>query len=149
LHGNKGKGGGNGGGNGNAGGNGNGNGKGNGSNGFNNFSLAGFDVTLTIGSASFTGTADSKGRVSTPFNAKLVADGEILMINANGLDLVDLFPIDTTDGSHQVTVTISVSATKTTTDTTGATTTTSIALSTQDVTFNYVVRNGRAMGKNF
>lgn len=145
---------------GNGKGNGNGKGKGHGksalsngnghtANGFNNFSLAGFDVTLTIGSASFTGTADGKGKVHDPFDAKLTANGQILMINASGLDLVELFPLDTTDGKHQVTVTISVSATKTTTDTTGATNTTTIDLSTQDVTFYYCVKNGRAQGKNF
>ena len=89
-------------------GNGNGKGKGHGksalsngnghtANGFNNFSLAGFDVTLTIGSASFTGTADGKGKVHDPFDAKLTANGQILMINASGWDLVELFPLDTTD----------------------------------------------------
>lgn len=137
--------------NGNGHGNGGGNSNGNGhtANGFNNFSLAGFDVTLTIGSASFTGTADGKGKVHDPFDAKLTANGQILMINASGLDLVELFPLDTTDGNHQVTVTISVSASKTTTDTTGATNTTTIDLSTQDVTFFYNVKNGRAQGKNF
>lgn len=135
----KGKGQGNG--NGNSQGNGNGKGHGHGS---NNFNLAGDTVTLTIGSASFTGTADSKGRVSTPFEAKLVADGQILMIEASGLNLVELFPIDISDGSHTVTVPISVSATQTT-----GTTTTTTALSSQNVTFNYFVKNGRAMGKNF
>jgi hypothetical protein len=111
-----------------------------------NFALSGSTITLTIGSATFTGTADNKGRVSTPFNAKLTADGNILQIMANGLNLEELFPIDPTDGSHQVTVEIKVEATTVATSTTASQT---ITLSDQNVTFFYKVDNGRAMGRNF
>jgi hypothetical protein len=68
---------------------------------------------------------------------------------ANGLSLESLFPIDTTDGKHQVTVEIRVTAFKTTTDSTGAATTITSTLSDQNVTFSYTVKNGRARGKNF
>jgi len=148
--GNSGNGNGNKGGHGQKGGNNGSNGGGNGNgHGSNNFLLAGYQITLAIESATFTGTADGKGRVSTPFDAKLVANGQILMIKAVGLNLVQLFPLDTSDGSHQVSVEIKVTASKTTTDSTGATTTQTLTLSDQNVTFNYSVRNGRAKGKNF
>jgi hypothetical protein len=111
-----------------------------------NFALANSTITLTIGSASFTGTADGRGRVSTPFNAKLTANGEILQIQAYGLNLEELFPIDPTDGDHQVTVEISVTATSAATATTAASTT---VLSDQQVTFFYTVKDGRAKGRNF
>ena len=125
----------------------NGHGHGNGRpGGSNNFALAGYDVTLIIGSASFTGIADSKGKVSTPFAAKLTANGGILQIMANGLNLEELFPIDKTDGPHTVTVLLVVTANKAATATTGAV---SATLSSQNVTFNYVVKNGRVKGSNF
>jgi hypothetical protein len=128
---------------------GNGHGK-SGSHGSKNFALAGFDVTVMIGSASFTGTADAKGKVATPFTAKLTANGRILQIMANGLNLEQLFPIDPTDGDHQVTVPLIVTATKSTTSaTTGVTTTVNATLSSQNVTFFYSVKNGKAHGKNF
>lgn len=111
-----------------------------------NFALSGSTITLTIGSASFSGTADAKGRVSTPFNAKLTADGNILQIQAYGLNLEELFPIDPTDGSHQVTVEIKVEATTVATSTVASQT---ITLSDQNVTFFYTVKNGRAQGRNF
>ena len=111
-----------------------------------NFALAGSSITLTIGSASFTGIADAKGRVSTPFAAKLTADGNILDIEARGLNLEELFPIDPTDGRHQVTVEIKVTATTVATSTTASQT---VTLSDQSVTFFYVVKHGRAKGRNF
>lgn len=111
-----------------------------------NFALAGSTITLTIGSASFSGTADAKGRVSTPFNAKLTADGNILELKANGLNLEELFPIDPADGAHQVTVEIKVSATTVATSTLASQ---MVTLSDQNVTFFYTVKNGRARGRNF
>jgi len=114
-----------------------------------NFELAGYDVTLSIGSASFTGTADSKGKVSTPFSAKLTANGNIAMIKATGLNLEQLLPVTSTDGTHQVTVEIKLTASKTTTDTSGVAITTFVTLSDQNVTFTYTVKNGQAKGKNF
>lgn len=112
-----------------------------------NFSLAGQTITLSIGSAVFTGVADSKGRVTTPFNAKLVANGQILMIKAEGLNLVELFPLDPTDGPHEVTVHIEVTATPPSTD--PAVPATPTTLSSQDVTFFYLSRGGKAKGRNF
>ena len=111
-----------------------------------NHSLAGDTLTLTIGSASFSGVADSNGQVSTPFNAKLVANGRTLMIDASGLNLVELFPLDKTDGVHQVSVAITVTAT--TAASTGKPSVTS-TLSSQNVNFIYVVRHGFAKGRNF
>jgi hypothetical protein len=107
-----------------------------------NFSLAGQTVTLTIGSASFSGTADSKGRVKTPFDAKLTADGNILQIKANGLNVEELFPLDATDGKHSVTVEIKVTATP------AAAGAQELTLSDQTVTFDYRVRHGRAQGRS-
>jgi hypothetical protein len=115
--------------------------------GSGNFSLAGQTITLSIGSAVFTGVADSKGRVTTPFNAKLVAHGQILMIKADGLNLVELFPLDPTDGPHEVTVHIEVTATPPSTD--PAVPATPTSLSSQDVTFFYLSRDGKAKGRNF
>ena len=113
-----------------------------------NFELAGYTVTLTIGSASFPGTADDKGKVTTPFSAKLTGNGNICQVKANGLDLQDLLPVSTADGSHQVTVEIKLTATKTVT-TNGVSTTYDVTLSDQNVTFNYTTKNGRVKGKNF
>jgi hypothetical protein len=113
-----------------------------------NFELAGYNVALTIGSASFTGTADDKGKVTTPFSAKLTGNGNICQVKASGLDLQDLLPINTADGSHTVTVAINLTATKTVT-TNGVSTTYVATLSNQNVTFNYTVKHGNAKGKNF
>lgn len=115
--------------------------------GSGNQDLAGQTITLSIGSAVFTGVADDKGRVKTPFDAKLCANGQILMIKADGLDLVELFPIDPTDGAHQVTVHIEVTATPAATTT--GTTATPTTLSSQDVTFFYYSKHDHAKGRNF
>jgi len=115
--------------------------------GSGNQGLAGQTITLSIGSAVFTGVADDKGRVSTPFDAKLVANGQILMIKAEGLDLVELFPLDPTDGAHQVTVHIEVTATPPATTT--GTTVTPTTLNSQDVTFFYFSKHDHAKGRNF
>jgi hypothetical protein len=115
-----------------------------------NDNLAGYTINLTIGaSAMFSGTADEKGKVVSPFDAKLTANGGILQIKATGLDLESLFPLDTTDGAHEVIVAITVTASKSTTATDGTVTTETITLSQQNVTFNYTVKNGQAKGKNF
>ena len=131
---------------------GNGNGHGNGAskhNGLNNFVLANCDVTLTIGSASFTGHADSKGKITQPFNAKLTANGQILQIMANGLNLVELFPLNTSNGHYQVSVPFTVTATRSTSNADGSTSSLTVTLSQQVVNFKYSVKNGRAMGRNF
>jgi len=111
-----------------------------------NDNLAGYTVNFSIGSAVFSGTADGKGKVATPFNAKLTANGGILQIKATGLNLEQLFPIDTKDGDHEVTVAMKVTATKA--DAAGTVTET-VTLSEQNVTFKYTVKNGQAKGKNF
>ena len=75
-------------------------------------SLAGQTVTFTIGSASFQGIADSKGKVTTPFNAML--KGTTLSLRYKGLQLISLFPLATADGKDKtVAVHFSVSATLT------------------------------------
>ncbi len=112
-----------------------------------NDALAGYTVNLIIGgSATFSGLADDKGKVHTPFDAKLTANGAIMQIKATGLNLEQLFPIDATDGDHQVTVPLKVTATKTDAGT-GAIST--VVLSDQNVIFFYTVRNGKAKGRNF
>ncbi|HLX64199.1 MAG TPA: hypothetical protein VKX17_23200 [Planctomycetota bacterium] len=119
-----------------------------------NDDLAGYTLTLTIGSATFSGVADAKGKITAnstatppvPFSAKLTANGKILQIMANGWDLKTLLGVDTTKTSGQVTVEIDVSASKT--DSTSGQTMT-VALSTQSVTFNYSVKGTTVKGKNF
>jgi hypothetical protein len=112
-----------------------------------NDNLAGYTVNFIIGSATFSGTADEKGKVTTPFSAKLTANGGILQIKASGLNLEQLFPLQTADGSYEVTVPLKVTATKTDAAT-GAVTET-VTLSDQQVTFKYTVKKGQAKGKNF
>jgi hypothetical protein len=112
-----------------------------------NDNLAGQTINLIIGtSATFSGTANDKGKVTTPFDAKLTANGGILQIKASGLNLEQLFPLDPTDGSHSVTVSLKVTASSTDA-TTGVVTT--VTLSEQNVIFQYTVKNSQAKGKNF
>ena len=119
-----------------------------------NDDLAGYTITLTIGSSTFSAVADEKGKTHAdstatppvPFTAKLTANGKIMQIMANGLSLKDLFGIDTTQTSGQVTVEIDVSASKTDPVTT---LTTTVPLSTQSVTFYYSVKGTSVKGKNF
>jgi methionine-rich copper-binding protein CopC len=59
-------------------------------------SLAGQTVTFTIGDASFQGTADSKGKVATPFNAML--KGTTFSLKYKGLPLISLLPLAAPDG---------------------------------------------------
>ena len=66
---------------------------------------------------------------------------------ARGLNLEQLFPLDSTDGSHSVTVKIKVSAA--TVDATTGVSSTPIVLSEQSVTFNYTVKNDQAKAKIF
>jgi hypothetical protein len=117
--------------------------------GLNNFVLANCDVTLAIGSATFSGHAESKGKVLQPFNAKLTANGRILQIKASGLNLVELFPLNTADGKYSVVVPITVTATRTTINSDSSTSSLTVTLSEQSVTFNYTVKHERARGRNF
>jgi plastocyanin len=77
--------------------------------------LAGLsNMYLYLGSAVFTGTVDSKGKVSGPFSARL-AGGRLLTIQAKGLDLVSLLGLDlTTDGTKTVPENVAVVATDST-----------------------------------
>jgi hypothetical protein len=119
-----------------------------------NDDLAGYTINVTIGSATFSATADDKGKTRAdsaatppvPFTAKLTANGKILQLMAEGLSLKDLLGIDTTQASGQVTVEIDVSASKTDATTNVVTT---IPLSTQSVTFYYSVHGTSVKGKNF
>jgi hypothetical protein len=62
-------------------------------------SLAGQTVIFTVGSASFQGTADSKGKVAIPFNAML--KGTKFTLKYKGLQLISLFPLSTSDGKDK------------------------------------------------
>ena len=42
-----------------------------------NDNMSGGTVTLYIGSAAFSGTADEKGKVATPFAAKITGNGKV------------------------------------------------------------------------
>jgi hypothetical protein len=112
-----------------------------------NDNLANQTVTLTFGgSASFSGTADEKGKVTTPFAAKITGNGKGLQVKADGLNLEQLLPVDPTDGEHQVTVQITITASRTD-SATGQTTT--VVLSDDAVTFFYKVKKGNVKGRNF
>jgi hypothetical protein len=65
--------------------------------------LAGLaNAYLYLGSAVFTATVDSKGRVTGPFSARL-SGGKLLTIQANSLDLIGLLGLDlTNDGTKTV-----------------------------------------------
>jgi hypothetical protein len=112
-----------------------------------NDNMAGQTVTLYIGSAAFPGVADEKGRVRTPFDAKLTGNGKGLQVKANGLALESLFPLDTTDGKHSVTVQIKITCD--TIDPTTLAVTKSVILSDASVTFDYDVKKGKIKGRGF
>lgn len=131
-----------------------------------NDNLAGYIVEFSIQAAGasptvFSGVADSKGKFKTPFDCKLTANGGIMQIKYTGLDLVKLFPLTTTDGSYEVPVTLAVTAKKVLVDANGAPVLDAngqaqadpavapVVLSTQNVTFNYDVKNGQIKGRNF
>ena len=111
-----------------------------------NDNMAGQTVTLYIGSAAFSGVADSKGRVRSPFDAKLTGNGKGLQVKANGLALEELFPVDTTDGHHSVTVQIKVICASTDATTQVVTT---VTLTDSAVTFEYDVKKGKVKGRGF
>lgn len=111
--------------------------------------------------AIFTGVANDKGKITTPFDGKLTANGGILQIKYTGLDLVTLFPLNTADGSYEVPVTLTVTAKKVLVDSNGNPVLDTngqaqadpavapIALSTQTVTFKYDTKSGKIKGRNF
>ncbi|MCY3022280.1 MAG: hypothetical protein NTW87_24985 [Planctomycetota bacterium] len=111
-----------------------------------NDNLAGQTVTLFIGSAGFSGTADEKGKVTTPFTAKITGNGKGLQIKATGLNLEQLLPVDPTDGDHQVTVQIKVTASRTDAATGQVT---EVVLSDASETLFYKAKKGKVKGKNF
>jgi len=131
-----------------------------------NDNLAGYLLEFGIQAAGasptiFTGVANSKGKITTPFDGKLTANGAILQIKYTGLDLVTLFPLNTADGKYEVPVTLTVTAKKVLVDTAGTPVldvngqvqadpnVPPIALSTQTVTFKYDTKSGKIKGRNF
>jgi hypothetical protein len=120
-----------------------------------NDNLAGLTVTFYIGSASFSGVANEKGKVvSPPFDAKITGNGKGMQVKANDLNLVSLFPLDMTDttggkgkpADRSVSVQIKITASKIDPVTQVETV---VTLSDENVTFYYKVKNGAAKGKNF
>ena len=61
--------------------------------------LAGQTLTFTLGSASFQGVADAKGKVAAPFNAML--HGTQFTLKYKGLLLISLLPLATADGKDK------------------------------------------------
>jgi hypothetical protein len=131
-----------------------------------NDNLAGYLVEFSITAAGgsptvFTGVANEKGKITTPFDGKLTANGGIMQIKYTGLDLVTLFPLNTADGKYEVPVTLSVTAKKVLVDSAGAPVLDTngqpqadpavapIVLSTQTVTFKYDTKSGKIKGRNF
>lgn len=131
-----------------------------------NDNLAGYLLEFSIQAAGasptiFTGVANEKGKITTPFDGKLTANGAILQIKYTGLDLVVLFPLNTADGKYEVPVTLSVTAKKVLVDSAGAPVldvngqaqadpaVAPIVLSTQTVTFKYDTKSGKIKGRNF
>jgi len=131
-----------------------------------NDNLRGYLVEFGIQAAGaspsiFTGVANDKGKITTPFDGKLTANGAIMQIKYTGLDLVTLFPLNTADGSYEVPVTLTVTAKKVLVDTAGEPVLDTngqaqadpavapITLSTQTVTFKYDTKAGKIKGRNF
>lgn len=121
-----------------------------------NDDLAGYTVTLTFaGSSTYSAVADSKGKTKedaaavppVPFTSKITGNGKILDVMMTGADLKALLGVDTTQASGSFSIQIDVSASKT--DSAVPPVTTTIPLSSQNVTFNYTVKNTTAKGKNF
>lgn len=112
----------------------------------NNDNLANQTLTLFIGSAAFPGVADDKGKVTTPFAAKITGNGKGLQIKANGLNLESLFPVDPSDGEHQVVVQFKITASRTDAATGQVT---EVVLSDVSETLYYKVKKGKVKGKNF
>lgn len=131
-----------------------------------NDNLRGYLVEFGIQAAGaspsiFTGVANDKGKITTPFDGKLTANGGIMQIKYTGLDLVTLFPLNTADGKYEVPVTLTVTVKKVLVDTAGAPVLDTngqpqadpavapITLSTQTITFNYETKSGKIKGRNF
>lgn len=130
---------------------------GNSGNKSHNDDLAGYTLTLTFaGSSTFSVVMDSKGKTKedgsttppSPFTAKLTANGKILQVMATGLNLQTLLGVNTAQTEGQFAIEIDVSASKTDSTVVPPVTTT-IPLSTQNVTFNYSVKNTTVKGRNF
>ena len=100
--------------------------------------LAGQTVTFTIGSASFQGKADSKGKVAIPFNAML--KGATFSLKYKGLQLISLSPLATADGKDK-TVAIHFSVTATMTGQAP------VVLVDKTVILIYSAKNGNLTGK--
>lgn len=119
-----------------------------------NDDMHGLTLTLSIGSATFSGVADEKGRVRATLDGNIALDGKVtgngkgFQVKVSGLNLQTLFPLDATAGSHSVTVAIGVTASKTDSTVTPPVTTT-YTLMNSNVTFNYAVKGASIKGNNF
>ena len=100
--------------------------------------LAGQLVTFSIGTTSFQGTADSRGKVALPFNA--VLNGTKLTLKFKGLQLISLLPLNTTDGKDK---TVAVHF-KVTSALPGQA---ALTLIDKSVVLIYTARNGNLTGK--
>jgi len=103
-----------------------------------NDNLAGAAIKVTIGSAEFPATADVKGKVVDPYALKLTANGRILQLKADGLNLEQLLQLSTVDGSYTTSVLIKITATPVDG--------TEVVLTEETVTFYYKVKNGEVKG---
>jgi hypothetical protein len=121
-----------------------------------NDNLAGHTVTVTITQTggivapegTLSGVASEKGKITTPFDGKLTANGGIMQVKTSSLDIVKAFPLDMTDGEHTVTIQLKITA-QMKDPSTGAALGSEIVLSDEPVTFSYKAKKGAAKGKNF
>lgn len=102
--------------------------------------LAGETVTFTIGSASFQGTADSRGKLTKPFSAAL--KGTTLSLNYKGLPLIALFPLATSPDGKGKTVVVHFLVTA------GKAGQATVVLVDKTVTLTYDAEKGNVSGKN-
>ncbi|MBI3735558.1 hypothetical protein HY256_03485, partial [Candidatus Sumerlaeota bacterium] len=65
-----------------------------------NDNLAGQVVAVYFGDSLTTGTADSRGKVTVPFEAKLTANGRNMQVTIKGLDLETIMGINPLDGTY-------------------------------------------------
>ncbi|MBE7466533.1 MAG: hypothetical protein HS116_23940 [Planctomycetes bacterium] len=77
--------------------------------GTRNDDVGGLNVSVTLNGTEFTETFASNGRVNTAtFKARLVANGQILMIDLRGLDLPTILGLDSTAAGKNLNVSLDV-----------------------------------------
>jgi hypothetical protein len=111
-----------------------------------NDDLQGTTVTMTLNGASFAGLAEQAGMVTSPFTAKLTANGGILNLQAYGIDLQTLFGIVPIDGTYNIIVSIVITAAWIDPTTLEVI---EVVLSNQNVTFTTTVSLGAFKGRNY